>query len=89
MRFMVVVSTKGTRFGTYVPDLQDGITEEKTREETFGLVTQAIELNLDAMHNSGVEVPRQIRTVECVELSPLHPSRRISIPVEQALEVGG
>ena len=69
MRYAIVVERGPTSYGAYVPDLPGCVAAADTREEVVKLIRQAIELHLDEMRKSNLEIPEPSSTAEYVEVA--------------------
>ncbi|HWW72658.1 MAG TPA: type II toxin-antitoxin system HicB family antitoxin [Duganella sp.] len=68
MRFLVIVEEGPESFGAYVPDLPGCVAVGETREQTLALMREAIVFHLEGLKADGQAVPKQISSVETVEV---------------------
>ncbi|MBW4660070.1 MAG: type II toxin-antitoxin system HicB family antitoxin [Drouetiella hepatica Uher 2000/2452] len=54
LQYRVVIERGAKSYGAYLPDLPGCIATGKTKEETLGLIREAIELHLEALHQQGL-----------------------------------
>ncbi|MEY2853202.1 MAG: hypothetical protein RL030_334 [Pseudomonadota bacterium] len=57
MEYLVIVEKGLMSYGAYVPDLPGCIAVGETRREVKRLIREAIEVHLDALEDSGEQVP--------------------------------
>ena len=68
MRYMVVIEKGKSGYGAHVPDLPGCIAVGETREEVIGLIKEAIELHIEALRESGEQIPPPSSVGEYVEV---------------------
>ncbi len=66
MEYVVILEKGDTSFGAYVPDLPGCVAVGESKEETMNLIREAIELHIEALRDSGEEVPKPHSFVEKV-----------------------
>ena len=69
MRFLVIIEEGPESFGAYVPDLPGCVAVGETREQTLALMQEAIAFHLEGLKADGQTVPKQISSVEKVEVA--------------------
>jgi predicted RNase H-like HicB family nuclease len=57
MEYLVIVEKGPKSYGAYVPDLPGCVAVGETRREVKRLIREAIEMHLDALEESGEQVP--------------------------------
>ena len=68
MKYMVVIEKGQSSFGAHVPDLPGCIAVGKSRDEVLKLIKEAIELHIEALRESGEEVPPPSSVSEYIEI---------------------
>lgn len=68
MRFLVIIEEGPESFGAYVPDLPGCVAVGETREQALALMQEAIVFHLEGLKADGQAVPKQISSVETVEV---------------------
>ena len=58
MKYLVVVERGEDGWGAHVPDLSGCIAAGATREETLGLIREAIALHIEGLRAAGETIPR-------------------------------
>ena len=56
MRYMVVIEQGSTSYGAFVPDLPGCIAVGETESEALTLIEEAIQLHLEDMRSSGLQI---------------------------------
>ena len=56
-RYAVVIENGPTGYGAHVPDLPGCVAAAETREEVCALISEAIELYVEALEEDGLRVP--------------------------------
>jgi len=69
MRFLVIIEEGPQSFGAYAPDLPGCVAVGETREQTLALMREAIAFHLEGLKEDGQAVPKQISSVETVEVA--------------------
>jgi predicted RNase H-like HicB family nuclease len=67
--YTVFIEPTESGFSAYVPDLPGCIAAASTLEETRQLIKEAIEFHIEALRDSGDEVPLPTRHIEQIEVS--------------------
>ena len=57
MRYLVVVEKGESSWGAHVPDLPGCVAVGETREEVMSLISEAIDLHIESLRDSGEFVP--------------------------------
>jgi predicted RNase H-like HicB family nuclease len=57
MRYMVVIEKGTSSYGAFVPDLPGCIAVGETEAEALTLIEEAIQLHLEDMKASGLQIP--------------------------------
>ena len=68
MRFLVIVEEGPESFSAYVPDLPGCVAVGETRQQALALMQEAIVFHLEGLKADGQAVPKQISSVETVEV---------------------
>ena len=68
MEYLVVVEKGDKCFGAYVPDLPGCIAAGQTRREVLKLIREGIELHLEALRESGNDIPLPTSKSELVKV---------------------
>lgn len=68
MKYMVVIEKGQTSFGAHVPDLPGCVAVGQSRDEVLRLIKEAIELHIEALKESGEEVPPPSSVSEYIEI---------------------
>lgn len=68
MEYLVIIEEGPTNFSAYVPDLPGCVAAAVTREETLGLIQEAIEFHIEDMKASGEDVPPPTSHSELVKV---------------------
>ena len=68
MRYVVIVERGENGVGAYVPDLPGCVAVGETKEETLGLIRDAVELHLEGMRDEGLPIPEPSSSSEYVEV---------------------
>ena len=68
MKYLVVVESGPTSFGTYVPDLPGCVAVGATREEVTTLIHEAIEFHIEGMKEGGLPIPAPSSSSELVDV---------------------
>ena len=68
MRYMVVIEKGESSYGAHVPDLPGCIAAGETRDEVIRLIKEAIELHIEALQESGEQIPPPSSVGEYVEV---------------------
>ncbi len=66
MEYVVMIEKSETGYGAYVPDLPGCVGLATARDETIGLIREAIELHIESLREAGDEVPAPQATAETV-----------------------
>lgn len=80
MSYVVIIERGPNNYGAYVPDLPGCIATGKTREETFRLICEGIEIYLDELQKRGHPVPQP----QPVELVMSVPSASLPKPAKRS-----
>ena len=64
MEYIVIIEKSENGFGAFVPDLPGCVAVAEAREETVQLITEAVELHIESLRESGESVPRPTATTE-------------------------
>ena len=56
MRYLVVIEQGSTSYGAFVPDLPGCIAVGETESEALTLIEEAIQLHLEDMRSSGLQI---------------------------------
>ena len=70
VKYAVILERSDTGYGAYAPDLPGCVAIGGTREETLGLMREAMELHLESMIEDGDEIPDLISSAVEIEVSP-------------------
>lgn len=68
MEYLVVVERGDKSFGAYVPDLPGCVAVGETRREVMKLIRAGIALHLEALRESGHEIPAPTSKSETVRV---------------------
>jgi predicted RNase H-like HicB family nuclease len=68
MRYMVVIEEGKNSFGAYVPDLPGCVAVGETESEVKQLIQEAIELHLEDLAETGVDIPKPSSKSEYIEV---------------------
>lgn len=68
MEYLVVVGKGKSSYGAYVPDLPGCVAVGETRREVLKLIREGIELHMEALRESGQEVPAPSSKSEIVKI---------------------
>ena len=68
MEYLVVVEKGKSSYGAYVPDLPGCVAVGETRREVLKLIRDGIELHIEALRESGQEVPAPTSKSEVVKI---------------------
>jgi predicted RNase H-like HicB family nuclease len=68
MKYLVAFEKSETGYGAYAPDLSGCVAAAKTLEETEQLMSEAMQLHVDAMREDGLPVPMPRATVFFVDV---------------------
>ncbi len=68
MEYLVVVEKGKSSYGAYVPDLPGCVAVGETRREVLKLIREGIELHIEALRESGQEVPTPSSKSEIVKV---------------------
>ncbi len=68
MEYLVIIEEGPTNFSAYVPDLPGCVAAAVTREETLGLIQEAIEFHIEEMKASGEDIPPPTSHSELVKV---------------------
>ncbi len=68
MEYLVVVEKGKSSYGAYVPDLPGCVAVGETRREVLKLIRDGIELHIEALRESGQEVPAPSSKSEIVKI---------------------
>jgi len=68
MRYMVVIEKGESSYGAHVPDLPGCIAVGETRDEVIRLIKEAIESHIEALQESGEQIPPPLSVGEYVEV---------------------
>lgn len=79
MAYAVVIEQAPNNYAAYVPDLPGCIATAKTREETFRLICEGIEIYIDELQRMGQTVPEP----QHVELIMSVPSASLPKPARR------
>lgn len=69
MKFVVVYEQSTTGYSAYLPDLPGCVAAGATREETEGLIREAIAFHLEGLREFGEPIPEPGTWTETVEVS--------------------
>ena len=69
LRYMVVIEQGETSYGAYVPDLPGCVAVGETREEVLELVKEAVEFQLEGLHQRGESIPEPCSSSELVDVA--------------------
>ena len=69
MKYVVVYEETPTGYSAYVPDLPGCVAAGETRQETEGLIREAIAFHLDGLRVFGEPIPEPGTWTETVEVS--------------------
>lgn len=68
MEYLVIVEKGREGYGAYVPDLPGCVAVGETRREVKRLIRDAIEMHLDALKESGQELPPPASRSELIKV---------------------
>jgi predicted RNase H-like HicB family nuclease len=68
MEYLVVVEKGKSSYGAYVPDLPGCVAVGDTRREVLKLIRDGIELHIEALRESGQEIPAPSSKSEIVKI---------------------
>jgi predicted RNase H-like HicB family nuclease len=68
MKYTVIIERGDTSWGAYVPDLPGCVAAGESREEVLQLIREAVELHIDALRDSGAEIPQPHSSSELIEV---------------------
>ena len=68
MEYLVIIEEGPTNFSAYVPDLPGCVAAAVTREETLGLIQEAIEFHIEECNSSGEDIPPPTSHSELVKV---------------------
>jgi len=68
MEYLVVVERGKSGYGAHVPDLPGCVAVGESRREVLKLISEAIELHIEALRESGQPVPRPNSESEVVKV---------------------
>ena len=68
MEYLVIIEEGPTNSSAYVPDLPGCVAAAVTREETLGLIQEAIEFHIEEMKASGEGIPPPTSHSELVKV---------------------
>lgn len=68
MRYMVVIEKGKNSWGAYVPDLPGCVAVGETEAEVKQLIQGAIELHLEDLAESGIEIPAPMSKSDYVDV---------------------
>jgi len=69
MDYVVIIEKGETSYGAYVPDLPGCVAVGETREETLGLIREAIELHLEGLRCEGIVTAPPSSSIELVHVN--------------------
>ena len=69
MGYAVLIEKGATGYSAHVPDLPGCIAAAETRDETYQLIREAIDLYIEALEEEGLPVPEP-QYYELVEATP-------------------
>ena len=69
MKYVVVYEETPTGYSAYVPDLPGCVAAGETRQETEGLLREAIAFHLEGLREFGEPIPEPGTWAETVEVS--------------------
>ena len=69
MKYVVVYEETPTGYSAYVPDLTGCVAAGETRQETEGLIREAIAFHLEGLREFGEPIPEPGTWTETVEVS--------------------
>jgi predicted RNase H-like HicB family nuclease len=66
MGYLAVIEPTRTGYSAYVPDLPGCVAAGRTRAEVIELITEAIQMHLEALHEKGRRTPRARTVVQTI-----------------------
>lgn len=69
MRYMVVIEKGPSSFGAFVPDLPGCVAVGETEAEALELIEEAIQLHLEDLQLSGLQIPLPASSSAFIEVA--------------------
>ena len=85
MSYVVIIERAPNNYGAYVPELPGCIAVAKTRDETFRLICEGIEIYIEELEKRGEPVPEP----QQVEIVMSVPSASLSKPARRGKRLAG
>ena len=67
-RYVVIIEKGPTNFGAYLPDLPGCVAVADTEEEVWNLITEAVDLHVEAMQEDGDPIPEPQSSARVLEV---------------------